>query len=147
VEDDMGFLSKLVNKVTGGWAEVTMEVPDAVVRGQRFDVTAEVEVKSEAIDVEGVVIELQCIVMVDSYDADLTDGIKPPDTAKTVHRYEVAVAEAQQLAAGSSSSYAASFEISPGDSASDAEHTWMARTVVRMAGNDPDSRWKTLQVS
>jgi hypothetical protein len=142
----MGFLSKLVNKVTGGWAEVTSEVPPEVARGTTMTITAEVDVEDEPIDIEEVAVQVQCITMVAAIDTNYSDGVTPPETAKTIRAYDVSVAGPQQLAAGSHHSYSASFDIPADVPVSDGEYTWMARTIVRMSGNDPDSRWQVFSI-
>lgn len=143
----MGFLSKLVNKVTGGWADVEMEAPKRAARGTTFDLSATVEVKGEPIEIEAIAFELQCMKEVAAYDADPFDGITPPPNQQAIHSQEVVVAEAQVLPAGSHHEFTASFELPTSEPATSETFTWMVRTVVRMSGNDPDSRWKILEVT
>jgi len=143
----VGFLSKLVNKVTGGWAEVDMEVPPEVRRGSSMTITATVGVKSEPIEVERVTVQIQCLEPVPAIDTNLTDGITPPPNHRAVHTDHVHVETAGELPAGTTRTYSATFQLPADVPASDPKHTWMARTVVVMPGNDPDSGWEAFEVS
>jgi len=143
----VGFFSKLVDKVTGGAADVTMEAPDAVARGTTMTVTATVVVDDRDIDVEAVAVELQCLVPEAAIDTNLTDGIVPPPNLRPIRSDEVRVAEAGTLAAGSRHEYTANFELPADAPTSSDDRTWMVRTVVRMPGNDPDSRWKVIRIT
>lgn len=143
----MGFFSKLVNKVTGGWAEVDMEVPPEVRRGSSLTITASVAVKSEPIQVERVTIQVKCVQLEPAVDTNLTDGITPPPNHRDLHLQYEHVDGAQELAAGTSRSYSATFDIPADVPASGPKHTWMARTIVVMEGNDPDSGWEVFEVA
>lgn len=126
---------------------MTMEIPADVARGSVLTVTAAVDVKGEPLDVECVVVQLQCLETVAAFDFDLADGVTPPPDVRTPHSYEVEVAAAQVFPAGSHHEYSATFDLPADVALSDPTHTWITRTAVQMPGNDPDSRWEGIRVT
>jgi hypothetical protein len=151
----VGFLTRFKNKVTGGWADVDVEVSPAS-PGSPVTVTATVSVKKEPIDIEAINIEIRCRSEHRAADLNLTDADRPQSSYKVVHSGEVNVAGAQQLEAGSSHTFTATFPLDPNVPESTERpqaasfvhdgYLWDARAVVVMEGNDPDSGWTSFSV-
>lgn len=141
----MGFLSKLKNKVTGGWADVTIDAPAARV-GTTTTLTASVVVKGEPIQIDDVRIQVRHRLENPTIDHNLTDGIKPPPSYTYNTFMDEVVAGAQTLEAGSVHTFTATYQVSA-KLVSGPTSTYQARAIVNMAGNDPDSGWIAFPVS
>lgn len=142
----MGFLSKLKNKVTGGWADVTVEAPSARA-GTTTTVAATVVVKGEPIDIEAVRIQVRFRLEQPTIDHNPMDHVKPEPTYSYTTYGDEVVAGPQTLEAGSHHSYTATVSL-PERLTSEAQNsTWQARALVTMPGNDPDSGWVSFHVS
>jgi hypothetical protein len=142
----MGFLSKVLHKLTGGAAEVTLDAPPAR-PGESTTITGTVTVKGEPVEIDGATIEIRCRQTIPAIDYDLTDGITPPPTHLYSAKQQETVAGAQVLAAGSTHTWTATFEISDGAVTTGYNFDWQARLVVDAEGNDPDSGWVEFAVS
>lgn len=143
----MGFLRRIANKLTGGWAEVEVDIDPSPGRlGSELTVTATVEVKGEPIDIDGVELHVRCRIEYPVADTDLMDGITPEPIYQMLHEGEAKVAEAQQLAAGSRHTFSHAFPLDGGQASGATVH-WDVRAVVVMEGNDPDSGWERITVN
>jgi hypothetical protein len=142
----VGLLSKMLRKVTGGAAEVELNAPRAS-RGTSTTITGTVTVKGDPLDIASASIEIRCRQTIPAIDYDVTDAVKPPDTYLYTAKQEKTVAGPQQLAAGSTHTFSATFDISDGAVTSGHNFDWQARMVLDAEGNDPDSGWVLFDVS
>ena len=154
----MGLFDKIKNKLTGDWAEVTVEF-GAPKRGETLAVTATVTVKEEPISIEGVIVEVRCMEEIDIPNASIhstfgstaSSGTGRATSSEALVDVEVPAATAQDLAAGSTTALTANVQIPPTAPPTMqgryARYEWQVRARVEMGGNDPDSGWQSLIVA
>jgi hypothetical protein len=154
----VGFLKKIKNNLTGGWAEVGIDYGTAV-RGGSLDVTATIVVKAEPISTDGVIVEVRCQEEIDipsahihqSFGSSSDHGTGRATSSESVVSTEVRASGPQELAAGSTTTASASVPIPahapPAMQGRYARYEWQVRARVDMKGNDPDSGWQALQVT
>ena len=156
----MGFLDKvkgLAKSLTGDWADVTVNVEEPARRGQSAKATVGVVVKDNAISIDAVIVEVRCEERIDIPDAEISPSRGDDDDDKvrarsteTVVEDEVKAAGAQELAAGSSTTFTGEVPISasapPSFAGRHARYQWQIRARLDMRGNDPDSGWQTFEV-
>jgi hypothetical protein len=155
----MGLMDKLKaakSRLTGDWADVTIAF-DSVARGGSVTATTDVTVKTQAISIEGVVIEVQCEEIIDVPSASVydNDGTSSGNTRRatnteTVVTKEIKVSGAAELEAGSTTTFTGELPIPasapPSFDGRFARYEWKIRARVEMKGNDPDSGWQPLHV-
>jgi hypothetical protein len=154
----VGLFDKIKNKLTGDWADVTVDVASAA-RGGTMQATATVAVKEQAISIEGIVVELQCVEQIDipnahvhsSFGSTSNSGTGRATSSEALFDVEVKAAPAQELAAGATLTAAATIDIPstapPTFQGRYARYEWQVRARVEMGGNDPDSGWQSLHLA
>ena len=154
----MGLFDKIKNKLTGDWADVTVEFGNAT-RGGTLPISATVTVKEEPISVERIVVEVRCQEEIDvpnatihsTFGSTASSGTGRATSSEALFDIEVPASQAQELAAGSTTTVSAAVQIPPTAPPTlqgrYARYEWQVRARVEMGGNDPDSGWQPLIVA
>lgn len=152
----MGFFSTMINSVTGGWADVTLTIGEAV-RGEPVPVMVRVHVKSSKIDISNVYLNIECNEVVDiphyrAFDNDDHDiDHVHVFTESTLFENTIRIASAQTLEAGGDYEFGTELTLPtevPGTYRG--RHSgiaWRAQAGLDMTGNDPDSGWVDFYVN
>lgn len=147
----MGFFSDLKNKVTGGGAQVNIQVP-TVVRGQAAPVRIEVTAKANG-KVNAVYLLVNAVETCEVKDSDWNGTKHTTETVrgrKTSYDNKITVAGPFELQAGQSYSFDARLElptnVNPSFDGKMIEHVWTIQAGLDMTGNDPDSGWVKFEV-
>ncbi len=152
----MGFFSNLKNSITGGWADVRITTTEAV-RGEPMQITVDVSVRPDDIQVNDIYVGLECheIVEIDNYrthDYDDTGDINYIDIREDVELLDrrVSLAREVTLSAGSQQVYEGELDLPghlpPSYRGRHSEIRWHALAALDRKGNDPDSGWHDLNV-
>ncbi len=154
----MGFLSNLKNSLTGGWADVVIDHGEGR-RGEPLELTVHVAVRSSAIEVSDVYVQLECheIVEIDNHRvSDHDDGeldVDHVDIRKQERLFDrrVSLARSVSLDADSQQAYEGQVDLPahlpPSYSGRHAKIRWRVLAALDMKGNDPDSGWREIRVS
>jgi len=153
----MGLFSRMKNTLTGGWADVTVNVGEARI-GDNLEVMVRASVK-EDITVDRVYLKLAAVerVEIDSYSVSVRDmkghfnsESVDIDLSETFHEKDVTVSGGGDLQAGVQYEWPAEVFIPGGLPPSFrgryARIEWKIRAGLDMKGNDPDSGWQIIQV-
>lgn len=153
----MGFFKGLKNLVTGGGAEVGLEVGDAV-RGTHMPVKVTAAIGDSDVEVAKIYVRLRATEEIDIPDVAVLDergsgkgkierGLK---RQHQVHDQEIQVAGAQTLKAGESYAFEGVAPIPatapPTFSGRYSQIRWRITAGLDKKGNDPDSGWTDLDV-
>jgi hypothetical protein len=154
----MGILSAL-RKVTGKSAEVDLTVTNTK-RGEKAKFAIDVHVGSDALKAKRVYVKLRCSEVIDlpNYHAPLQTGGQGGSNyihvraSETLFDQEFAVAEAQDLPAGTTAQFTAEIDIPANSMASfigrNARIQWEALAGLDVAwATDPSSGWQDIMVT
>lgn len=149
----MGFFSNLKNAVTGGAADVRVQLPATAQRGQSIAIHIQATAKSSA-KANAVYLLVRAAEGAQIKDTDYANGKQSTETVhghKLTFETRIQVAGAVQLEQGKSYDWEAQFQIpahlNPSFAGQMIRHTWEVQAGLDMTGNDPDSGWVALQVS
>ena len=154
----MGMFDKLKNAVTGGAANVYVDVGEAT-RGEPFEVTVRAQAQNSDVKYDRVYLYVRGIEYVEVPDADLVR-----DNDGDVHRqhelvrasgttweYETNVAAAGVLGANQTEEWTVQVEIpataTPEYSGRFTDHSYKVFAGMDCFGNDPDSDWIRITVN
>src|SRR4051794_4859597 len=152
----MGLFDKVKNSLSGNWADLSVRIDGALVRGGVMNATVDIAVKDNPITIESVILELRCEEFVQIRNASMQTSTGTASTgnvtdSETLFNQEVIVAGAGELAAGGTFACPGQIQIPPTAPPTvvgrNARFDWQVRARVSMNGNDPDSGWQTIQVS
>jgi hypothetical protein len=155
----MGLFSSLKNFVTGGGAEVSLELLDAPVRGNDFGVRVTAVVGDADIDIERVYLRVRGAEHVEIPDVEVVKkkagGSIETEKRTITHqestfRHDAELVAAMTLKAGETYSWETVVEIPedvlPTFKGRKARHEWRALAGLDMRGNDPDSGWVDFEI-
>lgn len=141
----MGFLGDLKNKITGGAATVTLQVPSSLRRGAASTVKVQATAKAN-----GKVAAVYLLVRGTESCEFKTNG----ETVRESHisfEHRVTIAGAQEIKAGEVYNWEGQVELptstNPSLSGKLIEHRWEIQAGLDMPGNDPDSGWQNVSVA
>ncbi len=153
----MGLMDKLKaakNYVTGGAAELDVQVGDAIV-GESFPIKIVATIKDADLEVDRVYLKVRACEMEDRLEVchHAGGGVSAYETVDkfTTFRLEIDIDEGQVLNANETYEWEGEIEIpedqpptyfEPG-----AAHQWFILAGLDSAGNDPDSGWLEFDVS
>jgi hypothetical protein len=140
----MGFFKNLKNKVTGGAADVTVEVGIGQ-RGQAFPITVHATAKGDG-KVSSVYLLIRATEHCEFRDSNNNTVSGSCETYNT----KVTIADGMDLKSGQSYDWQGMLEL-PEDTNGTFEgtmihHVWEVQAGLDMPGNDPDSGWVTMEV-
>lgn len=155
----MGLFKRMINYVTGGSAQVDVEINDAQLsRPFKVGVTAEVQI--EHLQMEKVYLLFRCT---EGKLAGYIEGGKAETDnerilqelnewdVKTLYKKEVEVTGPSELVSGETYSWEVDVDLSDADSPSvkseGYEIRWQVQGAIDVPGNDPDSGWVTFEVA
>lgn len=152
----MSFFSKITRSLSGGWADVSLDVSPAE-RGENLAVSVDVDVKSESISIDRVYVKLRCVekIKIDDHPISQRDDegkrVKiDVRTEEVLMSEDLSLSGPLQLEAHSTQSYDGEIPIPTHLPASfEGKHAWIewsAIAALEMKGNDPDSDWQRLAV-
>lgn len=140
----MGFFKDLKNKVTGGAAQVTIQMPQQAQRGQGLPVQIQATAKADA--------KLTAVYLLvrATESCEWKNGSEKIGNSKTSFETRIQVAGPQELKEGETYNWQGLIELPVSAHASMRgsliEHSWEVQAGLDMAGNDPDSGWQKLDV-
>jgi len=148
----MGFFSNLKNAITGGAAQVQIQIPQVAQRGQTITVNISATAKGAG-NVKQVYLQIRATETA-SFDHTFTlNGQSKTERvsgSKVTYEQKVVVAPAFQLAEGQSYTFQGQLPLPPTTNPSFhgqiVHHTWEVLAGFDMTGNDPDSGWQQLTV-
>ena len=146
----MGFFKDLKNKVTGGAATVTVNVP-AARRGQiaevKIQATAKANGKASAIYL--LVRATESCEIKGSHHSDPKFKEEKVRGRRTSYEHRFSVAGATELKEGQTYDWNAQIElptnVGPSLNGEMIDHEWEIQAGLDMAGNDPDSGFKDIR--
>jgi hypothetical protein len=143
----MAFLTRWKNRLTGGWADVDVEVSPAPAQlGADVRVTMTVVVKNVPIDVDGIIIEIRGGRERTVITADPDSGTY--EKFDVLYSDQVKTAGAQQLAAASTHTFTATLPLPADAPHSKTRVEWQVQAILVMAcvGHNPSSGWSHFSV-
>jgi len=148
-----------LRKVTGGAAEVEITVAEAK-RGTKAKVTVDVQIGSAAVKAKRIYVNLRASEVIDlpRYSAPSQPGAQAGSSIihvqsnEQVFTQEFAIAEAKELAAGSTQQFTAEIDIPanqlPTLTGKNVRIQWQASAGLDVAwSTDPSSGWKDITVT
>lgn len=140
----MGFFGDLKNKVTGGAAQVTVQM-QAAKRGAATPVRVQAVAKSN-----GKVASVYVLVRGTESASWKADNQTVGNSHQSFDT-KIVLAGAQDIVAGQTYTWDGQVElpanVHPSVSGKLIEHRWEVQAGLDMPGNDPDSGWQSFQVS
>jgi len=151
----MGFFSKLVNKITGGGAKVTLTADSPKLNGT-FKVNVKAVVSDNDIQIEKVYLYLRSIektrVRNVDFPATATQSSQKRDVngEEEVSKSEFVVAPAQTLTGKQEYNWSVDIQLPPNAmptyTGKNAWYDWELKAGLDAPGNDPDSGWVRIEV-
>ncbi len=156
----MSFFSKIKNSITGGWAEVTLEVTSASKstgfrRGEDVDLNVLIKTKSDKIKIERVYVKVICTeeITINNYPLrgiDTSENSIDIRQSTNLFSREIVLSGSVDLNAESSYEFKDSFRIPSDAFASHTGHfakiEWVVYAGLEMTGNDPNSDYLEMLV-
>ncbi len=151
----MGFFSKLKKKMTGSWADVSVELPEEIARGSEVTATIRVKVKDEPVEVDKIVLALRCSeeIRIPRHTVHANGESVTVDVRhnENLYKEEVDVTGSLQLGAHDHRTFDVPVKV-PVDAPVSfegicARYVWQVYAALEMSGNDPDSGWTEVVVS
>lgn len=154
----MGLFSSLKNFVTGGGAEVSLELLDSPARGESFRLRVTAVVGDSDIDVKRIYVKVRGSEHVEIPNVEVAKsvgGTVETEKRKVTHQestfnYDGELAAELTLEAGETYTWETQVDIPddvlPTFKGRNAHHKWRALAALDMRGNDPDSGWVDFEI-
>jgi hypothetical protein len=140
----MGFFKNLKNKMTGGAAEVTVEVGIGT-RGQAFPITVHALAKGA-----GRVNSVYLLITASEHCEFTDSNNNTISSSCETYNTKVTIADGMDLQEGQSYDWQGMLELpedtNPTFEGEMIQHVWQVQAGLDMPGNDPDSGWVTFEV-
>jgi hypothetical protein len=149
----MSFISNMKNKMTGGWANITISAPEGA-RGSVLPVTVTVSMKDQGIKIDRVYLKILCTesVYISDYKISIGEESKTVDIDKktSLFEHENNISGAQELNGKETYTFESPVnipsDIPPTFKGTNCRIVWAVYAGLDMKGNDPDSGWVEINV-